>query len=563
MASALELLLESFDIENGDPSRYTHIYSSSSGGSESGHSSDEPIGLVDAISSVPGTTELQNQQTPTPRIVHGRTERRAEILSREPIGVFGEICNRMYNSVKACTKRYISDVFRCADSGEAARFSRLVRTDASGTYRGGLLIIRQHVNHVHVVHLCTFASGHCRCSFIEKAKSRADIGGRRERFQRKYANRLSPSDCARILEYFGYRSNHEGYKFFIIAGQVEGSLCGSEIFQEQGYLDDPSKSEQHSLETCLQVDQIELQPDEQIRDTIEQTGSARSKRNIATGGSRKKIFQKSILDMCHKYCMAPIKDIFNHVKWLRDPELQFIRADNKLAMSVLDTFAHDVCNWSLKEFYDMYMDPNCNPCFCARDNDPFKYYYSVDKSVEILTQLVRFQFGNNELDIYDFLLDLYNVVERNAGKCNSILVLSPHSAGKNFFFDTLLAFCLNKGQLGNPNKHNTFAFQEAAGKRILLWNEPNYENSQIDKLKMVLGGDNYTVNVKCKSDVAVIKTPVIVLTNKVVGFMEDVNFSERVHQYTWMAAPFLAEYSLKPHPIAIYELFKNYGIIKE
>lgn len=77
------------------------------------------------------------------------------------------------------------------------------------------------------------------------------------------------------------------------------------------------------------------------------------------------------------------------------------------------------------------------------------------------------------------------------------IILSPPSCGKNFFSDAVCAFFLNYGQYGTANKTNNFAWADGAGKRLVLWNEPNYEEFSVDKMKEILGGDTTRVHVKC------------------------------------------------------------------
>ena len=122
---------------------------------------------------------------------------------------------------------------------------------------------------------------------------------------------------------------------------------------------------------------------------------------------------------------------------------------------------------------------------------------------------------------------------------------------------------LNKGQLGRANRHNQFAFQDAFAKRIIIWNEPNYETALTDMLKMMTAGDAYNVNVKHKSNCGVYKTPIIILTNNLIPMMMDSAFKDRISIYTWKQAPFLKEYNKKPHPLAAFEMFKHYDIIKD
>jgi len=145
-----------------------------------------------------------------------------------------------------------------------------------------------------------------------------------------------------------------------------------------------------------------------------------------------------------------------------------------------------------------------------------------------------------------------------------ILVKSPPNGGKNFFFDVFLNYFLNKGQFHSvANKTNHFAFQDAYGKRIILWNEPNYEPCLTDLLKTILGGDDYTVAVKNKGDAAVYKTPVVILTNNTINLMVEPAFNDRISKYHWKAAPMLETYKLKPNPLAAFHLLKLYNIVSE
>ncbi len=235
-----------------------------------------------------------------------------------------------------------------------------------------------------------------------------------------------------------------------------------------------------------------------------------------------------------------------------------MRNDNKLVQSVLDTWSQTLNCWAVEDFIKLYDDPKCKPYFDSNSRD---FYLNIDDSLKVINHLLNFQFGNNELDIYDFMCSVYDICERKIAKLNSLLIYSPPSAGKNFFFDMIMSFYINKGQMGNPNKYNNFAFQECFNKRILLWNEPNYEASSIEKLKMILGGDNYTVNVKCKSDAAVHRTPVIILTNNKVSIMADPAFADRIVQYSWIPAPFLKDVNKKPNPLTYVYLLKQYSLI--
>lgn len=108
-----------------------------------------------------------------------------------------------------------------------------------------------------------------------------------------------------------------------------------------------------------------------------------------------------------------------------------------------------------------------------------------------------------------------------------MFVLSEPNGGKNWFFDAVIHFFLNFGEIGNFNRHSSFPLQEAVNKRILLWNEPNAEPAAMDTLKMLLGGDTFNAKVKYENDAVVTRTPVIVLSNNDI-FPKDAAFQSRL-----------------------------------
>jgi hypothetical protein len=288
-------------------------------------------------------------------------------------------------------------------------------------------------------------------------------------------------------------------------------------------------------------------------------GKRRSARHAKGGGGGGDENTEKIKQMIMKYPTTPMAAIVHTVPWLSDPDFEYVREDDKLLALVIDTLKSRVCHWNFYDFKIMYTKHSCVPLWNCMDIDTSNFYYPVEDGLQIINELLAFQFGSPER-IYEFLLTVWNVCERKIPKLNSIAVVSPPSAGKNFFFDMILAFYWNKGQLGNPNKNNTFAYQEAQNKRVLLWNEPNYESSETDMIKMILGGDNYTVKVKYKSDCNVGRTPVIILSNKRVNFMNDPAFDDRCTVFNWMSAPILKNYTLKPSPLTYIALMEFYNI---
>jgi len=94
----------------------------------------------------------------------------------------------------------------------------------------------------------------------------------------------------------------------------------------------------------------------------------------------------------------------------------------------------------------MYRKPGCSPLFAmprginemiSRNDDGTElitpYYLSVEKSVDILSQLLDFQTKDKT---QQFLKILVNILDKRVPKLNSLFVYGPPS-GKKFSFDTV------------------------------------------------------------------------------------------------------------------------------
>lgn len=290
-------------------------------------------------------------------------------------------------------------------------------------------------------------------------------------------------------------------------------------------------------------------------------GCNRTSHNRKKRGKEDQDLLPRVQELLFRFPVSPILGIIDHPVYLSS-DLKMYRARSCKLMDVFEIIRMRFLRWSIKDYYDnIYSKEDCIPIFSAGHIDIKDYYYNVEESVFMLEELLNYQFHYNEELVFEFLQSLYNVLDRKIPKCNSLLVFSPPSSGKNFFFDCCIDYFLNKGQFGRANKTNNFAFQDAAQKRIILWNEPNYESSNVDMLKMILGGDSYNVNVKCKPDTAVYRTPVILLTNNRISLMADPAFNDRIKKYTWRQAPYLKDYNKKPYPIAMYHLLLKHKII--
>lgn len=451
---------------------------------------------------------------------------------------------------------YVSQVLHFDDRKSVDRFCDKLCEYATD-YRRRFMLIGKHDCHVHISHDCAFSNGTCRCLFIEKAKIACGVRSATNVRKCRLIRDLELTDWEKILFYFSEERRGRRIHQVRICGRVEELPRTAKDFQLEGIERYP---ETGSLEVSCSLGGDELRSEQQAVQASK-SGPRGNRLVSQTKRQRRASIHEKILEFAMDYPCSPITNVVNHPKWCNDKDLRFMRADNKLVKDVLDNFMAQLCTWNIYDFYNLYTRKECYPSFSAGFANTSQFYYDVDDSLSIMFKLLEFQFNNDYEVIACFAKNLYNVLERNIPKCNSFLVHSPPSAGKNFFFDVFIDFYLNKGQLGRANRHNTFAFQDAFAKRIIVWNEPNYETAMIDTLKMMLGGDAYNINVKYKTNCGVFKTPVLILTNQRVSIMTDPAFKDRMIQYKWQAAPFLKQYDKKLNPLACFAFFKYFNLV--
>lgn len=450
-------------------------------------------------------------------------------------------------------RRYFTDLV-ATESDEQAR---LLLDDLFGkarSYKNELLLISLHGDHIHVIHDCPYTNGSCRCKIFEGTKAEKHL--RRRPAIRPYIRGMSRRDWYYIVLYFSTAGRK--LVFAKVGGIVRVLPLGLENLSARRPTGETSIG---TLETCYAEDNLDVSSEGSSRGHGRK--NKRARRLLGNSERRQDYLQAEMEQIMRKRPCCPMMNIVRTKLWLEHPVLMCMRDDDKVVKSVIDAWQSLVCSWTIHDFILFYSQEECKPLFHSGHMSLWDYYYSREESKDILMGVLRFQFDDDIALINQFVVDLYNVVERKIPKLNTFLIHSPPSGGKNFFIDAVMDFYWNRGQLGNPNRFNQFAHMEATNKRILLWNEPNYESCATDTLKMLFAGDSLTVRVKNKGDSAVYRTPVIVLTNNLVNFMSDNAFTDRIKQYRWKAAPYLKEYGKKPYPLAWYDLLLELNIIQD
>lgn len=472
---------------------------------------------------------------------------------------FKERCTRVLGELQRSDGYIVRDVFRFESDAEYKNLLAIIQGDRH--YSRGLLQISREPTHVHIAHDCAWSNGTCRCNWYQKAKTYG-LHQRRDRrgHRRDYCRSRTMSDVEKLLLYYCTKGRKLCYQK--IGSTVERIPSSGYNLQEAGFTELPESLREMEVQIPGDGDEFrQWEPvleDDEPAERVSYAEPGRKKRKM---GAQERI-QLKIVKMMEDNPICPPQAIIKHKVWRTDEDLRFKDFTCKEVKSAVQCYTDNLTTWSMEEYQKMYNNERCQPIFSAGYGSFSDYYYNVENSIEVMERLIQFQCGGEEDAVLDFVTTLYNVIERKVPKLNTIVILSPSSAGKNFFFDAVKDYYINCGHLSNANKYNNFPFQDAEGRRIVLWNEPNYSPEYLDQIKEILGGDSTCVNVKYQHDTPVYRTPVIVLTNNVVTFMTNQAFTDRVKVYNWQAAPFLKHYDKKPNPLAVYHFFKKYNLVK-
>lgn len=287
---------------------------------------------------------------------------------------------------------------------------------------------------------------------------------------------------------------------------------------------------------------------------------SRSERCITNRRCRKTRAADSIYDFIIKISTSPINKVFNTSEWVNS-KFKYMNPAAFQIKNIIELIQRKYTNSTLSEIIKLHSE--CKKVyFSATINDFDSYYYDVERSLEIMDNIVHYQNDNDPKKVEKFLHDLYCICERVIPKKNAMLILSAPNAGKNLFFDAVIHWYSNYGQIANFNRHQQFPLMDAVNRRILVWNEPMCESTAFEDVKLLFGGDTMKVKVKYMSDAVIDRTPIIVLTNNDI-FPKDPTFQCRMIKYNWKPFSELKHVKCKLNPHSFIELLKKYNIIND
>ncbi|XP_050528148.1 uncharacterized protein LOC126898252 [Daktulosphaira vitifoliae] len=467
------------------------------------------------------------------------------------------------------TKRYYSWIFVPSTIGgldsiveDLERGLRYCITHGSNI---DFVLIARHEDHIHVNHVCTSSNTSCRCSWLRGSESYRT--SRRQQLARNVrAVDIDTEGWENVLRYF--LDGGRRIERLIVGSRTRRSPVGAEMLQETGR---PGNGQVRVVETDAPEDDRNLlgeplgageayRPSSCLGDAavVRQSGYTAQESHevrqeivdllLKTGGSvdgsilkGRKRKQREIEILIRMYPTCPINAVNKTIEFINNTHTKYISSSDRDLAVIIKNWSIILNQWSVQQFWDYYSSPGVRPYFnlYAFTNCKSSFYYTPAESLEIAVELLSFQFDGDFERIHKFVYDLFDVVEKNVPKRNTLSVLSPPNAGKNFFFDAVCSYFLNYGIISTLNKHSPFGYQDMDNRRIVLWNEPNYESNETETLKMLLGGDSAKIRVKYLGDQDIQGPPIIILTNHFIPLFSDPAFESRICQYEWKAAPFL------------------------
>lgn len=138
---------------------------------------------------------------------------------------------------------------------------------------------------------------------------------------------------------------------------------------------------------------------------------------------------------------------------------------------------------------------------------PADLYYTPDASVGLVARIM----SENNIPMMKFVRDVANLMDRKKKKVNCLWLHGYTNAGKSYLARSLERLAMLYHSV--PSGSNRFMWQDCVNKRLIIMNEPFFDESAIESVKQVLEGTGCYVPVKNKADQYLRATPVIITSN--------------------------------------------------
>nr|QVW56858.1 MAG: nonstructural protein [Lanius cristatus parvoviridae sp.] len=178
---------------------------------------------------------------------------------------------------------------------------------------------------------------------------------------------------------------------------------------------------------------------------------------------------------------------------------------------------------------------------CINFTDQKKECLSPRYSAELMEKWCDYQ----SIDPQQFIQDIINVMDKRKRKLNTLILKGAPNSGKTFIAKSICKACIFYGEVTQAIAGYNFLWQDCADKRVIIINEPFFDNCMIEQLKVVLEGTGTYVHKKSAHDTYLKPTPVIITTNN----------------HVWSHCP-SAKKAIKARCLRIYDNLKPCDFLK-
>lgn len=178
---------------------------------------------------------------------------------------------------------------------------------------------------------------------------------------------------------------------------------------------------------------------------------------------------------------------------------------------------------------------------CANWEDTQKVCYDPEQSADIVANWCKFQ----NIQPYQFAMSIKLLMDKMRRKKNTIIMHGEPNSGKTYIAKSVEKAAIFYGEVNQGTAGYQFAWQDCVQKRLIIINEPFFDHTSVEKLKVILECTGTYVDVKSKHGEFLRPTPVIITTNNPI----------------WNQAP-QSKDAIEARCLAIYDNLRSCPLLK-
>jgi hypothetical protein len=139
---------------------------------------------------------------------------------------------------------------------------------------------------------------------------------------------------------------------------------------------------------------------------------------------------------------------------------------------------------------------------------------SIEDSADVYIRLLEANCG--DMGAKRFFLQLVAWFDRELGKKNAICLVGPSNKAKTWFCSPWFKIALFIGTISNPTRGESAPFSGITNSRVIFWDEADMglEQTFADICKIIMGGQEASVNVKYQNRTLIAPAPILMCANR-------------------------------------------------